>query len=287
VALVTGANTGIGFETALQLAKWGARVMMACRDPVKGQAAVDRVNKGTGKKTAELVLLDLSDLANVAVLCETLKKEKVKLHLLVNNAGLMDSTLKKTKQNIESHFGTNHLAHFALTTELMSCLDEGARVVNVSSVMHATLHPVTPEGWPFALSEVLEAKEMNFNGTRMYSISKLCNILFTQELDRRYKSDKRGLSFYSVHPGVVHTEVARTSKWPGLYWLFAKLCAKTAHAGAQTTLYVAVEDKAKLQSGGYYQDCSECPLEFPESYKALSQTVWEASEKVMKEAAKQ
>lgn len=200
VAIVTGATTGLGLETARALADSRARVVMTARTPEKGDAAVAAVRDRVTGAAVEHMTLDLASLASVHQFAEVFAARFDALHLLVNNAGVMFTPFERTTDGFELQLGTNHLGHFALTGLLMPLLLAGApaRVVNLSSAGHRA-------------SDVLwddpNFERHEYDKFAAYGQSKTANVLFTVELERRYGS--RGVHAYAVHPGVVATELAR------------------------------------------------------------------------------
>jgi NAD(P)-dependent dehydrogenase (short-subunit alcohol dehydrogenase family) len=202
LAIVTGANTGIGFETALGLAQKGARVLLACRSADKGQAAVERIRAQVPGCTVEVQLLDLSDLGSVRRFADTFRASHTRLDLLVNNAGVMVPPFSRTAEGFELQFGTNHLGHFVLTAELLPLLraTAGARVVVVSSGVHHFGR--------------IDFDDLNFERRRYrpwqaYSQSKLANLLFALELDRRL-GGAEAPRVVGAHPGYTATDLQRT-----------------------------------------------------------------------------
>lgn len=202
-AIVTGANTGIGFETARMLAQKGADVVLACRSADKGNAAVERLRALKPAGTVSFAPLDLSDLESVAAFATQFATTHARLDLLVNNAGIMRTPMGRTKQGFELQMGTNHLGHFALTQRLLPLLDatKGARVVVVSSIMHkfGKLH-----------LEDLDWKRRSYDTGAAYSESKLANVMFALELQRRLAARGSGTTVVAAHPGVTNTELTRS-----------------------------------------------------------------------------
>jgi NAD(P)-dependent dehydrogenase (short-subunit alcohol dehydrogenase family) len=196
-ALITGANSGLGLETAIALADRGARVIMAVRDSGRGEVALRTVR---AHGAAELLHLDLADLASVRAAAATLEGRIDRLDLLVNNAGIMATPRRRTVDGFESQLATNHLGHFALTGRLMPLLlkSSGPRVVTVTSVMHriGRLTVDDPLG-----------ERARYHAWPAYGRSKLANLLFTMELQRR--ADQAGVELLSVaaHPGIAATNL--------------------------------------------------------------------------------
>ena len=196
-ALVTGANSGLGFETARMLAAKGARVLMACRNLAKAEAAQARIGPG-----AEIVALDLGSLASVAEAAEEVKGRTSQLDILVNNAGLMGIDRATTADGFEMQFGVNHLGHFALTAHLAPVLlaaPEG-RVVNVSSVGHR------PGVMNF---DDLMFERRRYDRWRPYFQSKLANLLFSLELERRFRAAGVPAKALTGHPGATATDLGQ------------------------------------------------------------------------------
>ncbi|MEV4314379.1 oxidoreductase [Actinocrispum sp. NPDC049592] len=197
-ALVTGANSGLGLRTAQVLAGMGARVVMACRSLDRGQAAAERVGRN-----AEVLELDLADLASVRkAAAEARDRTGDKIDVLVNNAGVFATPHKRTADGFELQFGTNHLGHAALTWLLMPALRDGGRVVTVASPMarstHIDLSDPNFERRPYSMSAA-------------YRQSKLANLLFAFELDRRARKAGIGLISTAAHPGTAATDLVANS----------------------------------------------------------------------------
>jgi len=252
VCVITGANTGIGKETARDLARRGARIIMLCRDLDKARLAAEEINKETGS-TVGVFQLDLASLDSVRNTAATLKEAEPKIHILINNAGVMMCPRWETKDGFEMQLGTNHLGHFLLTLMLMEQIKnaETARIVNVSSIAHTQ----GKMNWDDLMSE------KNYDAKEAYCQSKLANILFTKELATRLKGT--GVTAYSLHPGVVQTELGRhigESVNGFIHWAFhfcGNFLFKTVVHGAQTSIYCAVDESISTHSGRYYSDCAE------------------------------
>ena len=240
VAVVTGSNTGIGLETAAALARRGAHVVLACRDQAKGRSAAAGIAAGGVSGTLDAMVLDLADLESVRVFSAAFRDGFDRLDLLINNAGVMWPPASKTVDGFELQFGTNHLGHFALTARLLDRLrtTSGSRVVTVSSVSHR-----------FGTIDFddLHWESRRYNPNRSYGQSKLANLLFAYELQRRL--DRAGIETMSVaaHPGYTGTDLQRYS---GLLRLLSPLVAMPTWRGALPTLYAATASGA--EPGGYY-----------------------------------
>ncbi len=246
--LVTGANTGIGYATAEALASRGGRVYLACRSAANGEAAVASLVSSTGNDAVAFLPLDLADLDSVRACAAGFLALGEPLHVLVNNAGLAGRQ-GVTKQGFELAFGVNHLGHFLLTTALLGCLKASApsRVVNVSSDSH-----YMARGIDF---EALRRRGRGITGMPQYAVSKLCNVLFTQELARRL--DGTGVTSYAVHPGTVASDIWRRVPWPIRPLITSRMISTTE--GARTSLYCATSTSEEVAraSGRFYDKCAE------------------------------
>jgi retinol dehydrogenase-12 len=244
IALITGGNAGIGRSTALELARNGAHVFIACRDKDKAQSVIDEFSTFPMIGKIEYLGLDLSDLDSVKDCANAFKSKNLPLHLLINNAGI--AGLKGvTRQGFEMTMGVNHLGHFLLTQELLPSLLSGApsRIVNVASRAH-----FYAKGIDF--DRVTEPTASRL-GVKEYCASKLANILFTRELAKRYKGT--GISSYAVHPGVVASSLWREVPEP--IRSLMKLFMISNKTGAKTSLHCATSSRTAYESGEYYSDC--------------------------------
>jgi NAD(P)-dependent dehydrogenase (short-subunit alcohol dehydrogenase family) len=240
VAIVTGANSGIGYETARALAEKGANVLMACRNLEKAGKAAGEIWSKNPYGRVEVMQLDLSDLNSVRSFVEAFKATHARLDLLINNAGIMMVPYGKTAQGFEQQFGVNHLGHFALTGLLFDLLKEtpGSRVVTVSSAYHR-------------MGEIdfddLHCDEKAYGRQAAYGQSKLANLLFMYELQR--KLDEAGIKTLSIaaHPGWTDTNLQQHSV---MLNFFNRFVAQDAAMGALPTLYAATAPD--VQGGDYY-----------------------------------
>ena len=243
---VTGGNTGIGYATASALAERGGRVYVGCRSAAKGQAAVSAIKASTRSDTVWLIPLDLSDLRSVRSAAEDFLSRSERLEVLINNAGVAGRR-GLTKDGFELTFGVNHLGHFALTMALLDVLTASApaRVVNVSSDAH-----YTARGIDYA---ALRRPARGITGIREYAVSKLCNVLFTQELARRLENT--GVTSYALHPGVVASDIWRQVPWP--ISALIKMRMLSPEQGAATSLYCATYPDVRSTSGRFFDKCAE------------------------------
>ena len=244
--LVTGGNTGIGRATAAGLADRGGRVWIAARSRAKGEAAVAGIKASTGNEAVWFLPLDLADLDSVRACASAFLALGEPLHVLVNNAGVVRAR-GLTKQGFELMFGVNHLGHFALTNALLGCLTASApaRVVTVSSDSH-----YSARGIDF---EALRRPERGITGLHGYAVSKLCNVLFSQELARR--TADTGVTSYALHPGVVASDIWRRVPWPVRPLMTRRML--TVDEGAATSLYCATSPDVAQDSGKFYDKCAE------------------------------
>jgi retinol dehydrogenase 12 len=244
--LVTGGNTGIGRATAAGLAGRGGRVWIAARSRAKGEEAVAGIKASTGNEAVWFLPLDLADLDSVRACAEAFLARGEPLHVLVNNAGV-GGAHGLTRQGFELTFGINHLGHFALTNALLGCLTASApaRVVTVSSDSHYSARGIDFEG--------LRRRAAGITGLREYAVSKLCNVLFTQELARR--TADTGVTTYALHPGVVASDIWRRVPWPVRPLMTRRML--TVDEGAATSLYCATSPDVARDSGKFYDKCAE------------------------------
>ncbi|WP_432102663.1 oxidoreductase [Streptomyces sp. bgisy091] len=248
-AVVTGANSGIGAVTALTLARSGARTVLACRDHERGSRALDAVRRAAPGSDTRLVPLDLADLSSVADAAGRIAKETDgRLDLLVNNAGVMALPLLRTADGFEMQFGTNHLGHFALTHHLLPLLGTGgmSRVVTVSSLGHR-IGRIDFDN--------LNA-ERGYDKWRAYMQSKLANLLFTAELQRRADAAGRPILSLAAHPGLSATELGQAGPrlagrtWAAKLERLTRVYTQRPSAGALPVLYAATLPDAL--GGSYY-----------------------------------
>jgi retinol dehydrogenase-12 len=245
--LVTGGNTGIGRATATALARDGGRVYIACRSAAAGAAAVSAIQEAAGSQAVWLLALDLASLASVRDCAAAYLATDEPLHVLVNNAGV-GGQRGVTADEFELHFGVNHLGHFALTSLLLDRLKAsgpGARVVTVSSDAHYGAHGID--------FDALRRSTASFTGQREYAVSKLCNVLFTQELARRVTD----VSAYALHPGVVASDIWRRVPQPARALIKRRMLSVTD--GAVTSVYCATSPAVAAESGLFYDKCAPRP----------------------------
>ena len=238
VALVTGASSGIGYEAARALAQHGAKVLLGCRNPSKAAAALDRIRSAAPGADVEILELDLADLSSIRAAGATITDAGQRLDLLINNAGVMAIPLQHTVDGFEMQFGTNHLGHFALTGLLLGTLNAqpGSRVVSVSSTGHKMGRISFDD---------LDAHD-GYHRWLRYGQSKVANLLFTYELQRRLEANGASTVALACHPGGSRTDLGRDA---GLlmktFQPIADMVMQSAAMGALPTLRAATDPAAK------------------------------------------
>ena len=244
VALITGANTGIGRVTARELAKQGAHVFIACRSAERSQAVLDEIRAASGNAAVELLALDLGDFDSIRQCAQTCLARGLPLHLLINNAGLAGAR-GLTRSGFELAFGVNHMGHFLLTRLLRERIRNSApaRIVTVASKAHYRAPGID---W-----KAVRLATQSRTGLPEYSVSKLANVLFSAELGRRLIGS--GVSTHALHPGVVASDVWRSVPWP--LRPLIKLAMISTDEGAATTLHCATSPRAGGETGLYYDSC--------------------------------
>lgn len=270
---VTGANTGIGASTVKELARRGGRVFLACRSEEKTRPVLEAIQAAGGD--AVFHALDLSDLDDVRRSAEAFLERGEPLHVLLNNAGVAGQR-GLTKQGFELQFGTNHMGHFLLTKLLLPRLRESApaRIVNVASKAHYQAEALN--------FDVLRQSTPSITGLDEYSVSKLCNVLFTKEL----ASGKAGpgVTSYALHPGVVASDAWRRIPWP--VRSIMKMFMITNEDGAKTSLYCAASPDVAKEDGLYYDECKEKRPSRLARDPELAKKLWEKSEEYLDQFAK-
>ncbi len=236
--IVTGANSGVGYEAARAFAEKGAHVVFACRSREKAEAAVAHLREQAPAVSVEIMLLDLADLGSVTAFAQQYNARHGRLDILVNNAGVMAIPYRRTADGFEMQYGTNHLGHFALTGQLLALLlaTAGARVVTVSSNLHRTGQINFDD---------LQSKE-SYNKRAAYNQSKLANLLFAYELQRRLAGAGHEVISVGAHPGYSATNLQyagpsleQSSLQHGLISVANALFAQSSEMGALPTLYAA------------------------------------------------
>ena len=268
-AIVTGANSGIGKVTAHALVELGASVTLACRNPMRGQAAVDEIEAATGRRP-DLLICDFSDLDTIRRAAAQYREGHEALHLLVNNAGAYFPRRRESPQGYEMSMAVNHLGYFLFTHELRPLLEASApaRIVNVASAGHRIGR--------------LDFDDLHFSrrpyvGFVAYGTSKLMNILFTRELARRL--DGTGVTANCLHPGAIGTGFAQDE--PGIFGRFMGLFGfllSTPEQGARTSIHLATSPEVDGITGGYFARRRPARSSRTGRDMALAGRLWTASE---------
>jgi len=281
VVVITGSNTGIGLEASRVLLKQGALVVFACRDVEKAQLAVSSL---PDNYKTDIIRLDLASLASIREFSRTFSIRYEKLDILINNAGVMATPYLTTSDGFELQFGVNYLAHFLLTKLLLPKLeaaDEG-RVVNVSSMGHR-----------LNLFDLEDLQCERYSGSRLYGLyykwvqygnSKLAQILYTQELNKRLRARESKVSVYALHPGMIMTNLFKHVRI--IAWLFTMLLsflAKSVEQGAATTVFCAIHPSVKNYSGGFFKDCRVMNPTLPMGAAEKAERLWDISEELVRE----
>lgn len=272
VALVTGANTGIGRVTARRLAEEGAHVILACRSRDKSEAALAEVQAAAGPGKADFLALDLSSLAAVRSAAAEWLARDLPLHVLVNNAGLAGQR-GVTKDGFELHFGVNHLGPMLFTNLLLERLQQSgpARVVMVSSKMHERVTGID--------YEAVRRPTRSVTGVAEYGVSKLANIYFAKELARRAGPS---VHTYALHPGVVASDIWRRVPQP-FRWIMTRNMVDV-ETGAETSVYCATSPEVADETGLHYQRSKvRAPAPLAED-RSAAEECWRRSEAFIAEA---
>ncbi|KAK8783070.1 hypothetical protein V5799_015592 [Amblyomma americanum] len=249
-AIVTGSNSGIGKETAKELARRGARVILACRSAERAQRAAQEIFADSGR-TVVVKHLDLCSFRSVRAFAEDIVKSETRLDVLINNAGNIPDELLFTEDGYEVGLQSNYLGHFLLTILLTDLLKKSApsRVINLSSVLHHF-------GTTWRLEEQAKGTYPWRTPLLTYCNTKMAMVLFTKALARRLKP--LGVTVNAVHPGAVNTGIAGEERLIAyLFGLLVNFFGKTPWEGAQTTLYAAVDDRFESETGMYLEDCAK------------------------------
>ena len=274
--LITGGNAGIGKATAIALAKKGAKIIIACRNETKAQAAVSEIKKAAKNEEIYSLICDLASLDSVRNCAQNYRQQFGQLDILVNNAGLITDKLQFTKDGFELQIGVNHLGHFLLTTSLIDLLEKSTepRIINVSSKAHykGKIRFDTFNG---------EGGAERYNGMAAYGQSKLANILFTKEIINRYPN----ICSHALHPGVVGTEIAGKNDNKTLWRVLWKMLSPVMLSptkGAKTSVYLASSREALATNGLYFDKQKAIPPAAIANDAALAKELWEVSEALVR-----
>ena len=277
--VITGANSGIGLETAVAIARAGHRVVLAVRNPTKGEAAVADIRARSGNNDVEQLPLDLASLASIRDFADTWKARGEPIDVLVNNAGVVMKERTLTADGFEMTFGVNHLGHFLLTHLLFDHLKAGddSRIVTVASGAHAFAR----RGLDFD-DLMFERRRYSQMGMGAYAASKLANVMFTRELARRVADTN--ITANCVHPGFVATNFAREGdggRLGDIAMRLGKPFARTPEKGARTSVHVALSPEVARVTGQYFVNSKPATCSKSASDDAACTRLWQASESLL------
>ncbi|KAG7956212.1 hypothetical protein I3843_11G113600 [Carya illinoinensis] len=289
-AIITGATSGIGAETARVLAKGGARLVLPARNLKAAEEAKARIVSECPESEIIVMPLDLSSLRSVRNFVSEFESLDLPLNLLINNAGKFAHEHAISEDGIEMTFATNYLGHFLLTKLLLNRMIETARntgvqgrIVNVSSGIHGWF-----SGDMIGYLGLITHNKSHYDATRAYALSKLANVLHTKELARRLKQMEANVTANCVHPGIVRTGLTREREGlvTDLAFFFASKLLKTIPQAAATTCYVATHPRLLNVSGKYFADCNEASTSKLGNNSAEAARLWSASEIMVSEDPK-
>ncbi len=269
--VITGATSGIGQETAQQLLDQGHSIFFLARNKAKAEQTAATLKRTSGNESVDYVIADLASLATVREAVKEILKKWNRIDVLINNAGGIISERKESADGLELQFSMNHLGHFALTQGLLQVLKHSkARIINVSSEAHR------------AGNLNLEDLQLTsgYTAFKAYANAKLCNILFTRELARRYGSE--GITSYALHPGIVNSSFASPLKgfFKVVFQVIKPIMISSAK-GAETSVYLATEPGVEEQSGSYFKKKKAAQPAAGALDDALALKLWEASEALL------
>ena len=272
IAIVTGANSGMGMATVEALSDQGATVIMLCRNEERGKKAAAALTREKERKL-DLMICDLGEFASIRRFVVTVKEKYPQVDILVNNAGFISLDRQETKDGIERQFGINHLGHFLLTTLLLEWMPAGSRIVNVASGAHKV--------------GSIHFDDINlchgYNVVKAYSQSKLANVLFTRELAVRLKG--RGVTVNCCHPGAVATNmgVDRETGFGKTITGLLKPFFLSPAEGAATAIYLATDEAVSYISGGYFYKCRIAKSSKRSKSRKLAKRLFKLSEEMVRE----
>ena len=270
--VVTGATSGIGLAAAHALARLGSRLVIVARDPARGEDAVGRMVAASGNRTIDLVLADLASQASIRTLAATLLARYPQIHVLLNNAGVVNLRRKTTVDGLEATFAVNHLGYFLLTTLLLERLKATgrARIVNVASDAHRFGTPDLAD---------LQNEHGRYRAMRVYGQSKYANILFTYELARRLQGSD--VTVNCLHPGAVATRLGQNNgRVATIITRALRPFFRTPEQGAETAVYLAASPDVEGVSGRYFSRCREMRSARGTYDEKTQHRLWEMSERL-------
>ena len=271
LCVITGANSGIGFETAKELAKQGAFIVMVCRNEDKAEAARDEIIAEIPGSGLDIVLCDFSSQDDIRKAAKTIGDRYEKIDILINNHGFVAKTYNETVEGLEETFGVNHIGYFLFTNLLLLKVKAAgnARIINVASEAHRN-GEFDPDN--------LQLKR-GYSTWKAYANSKLFNILFTNELAIRLEGS--GVTANSLHPGGINSNFGSNSTiWVRIFWKIAGPFMKSNRDGAETTIYLATSDKVEGVNGAYFKNSKVATPTKTARDEAAASRLWAISEEL-------
>jgi NAD(P)-dependent dehydrogenase (short-subunit alcohol dehydrogenase family) len=261
IVLITGSTDGIGRQTALDLAKMGATVIIHGRDLERTKNVTSKIKESSGNSKIDFFVADFSSLLNVKTLSDQIHEKYQKIDVLINNAGVYMKQRELSKEGFEMTFAVNHLAHFLLTHLVLDLLQKPvrSRIINVASMAHA--HEMDFEN--------LQSQKF-FKGYTAYAYSKLCNILFTYSLAKQLKNS--GITVNALHPGVIRTKLLMAGWGMG---------GGTLESGAKTSVYLASSPDVESVSGKYFANCRPVSSSSVSYEVNIQEEIWHLSENLV------
>ncbi|XP_055536555.1 WW domain-containing oxidoreductase-like [Wyeomyia smithii] len=283
VAIVTGANTGIGYETALSLALHGCEVIFACRNEAttgKAIAKIKRIKHSAGK-ACKFIKIDLASLRSTKEFADQVKAQYKHIDMLILNAGVYSPPQHLTEDGFETTFQVCHLSHFYLTLLLSDTFDHTSRIIVVSSELHRASFLRTSD----INESMLAAPPRTFISYSAYNDAKLCNVMFAFELAKRWRS--RGIAVFALHPGsLVSTEINRNYWFWRLFFVLIRPFTKSVQQAASTTVYCATAPELNGLTGLYFNNCYICGPADSTRNERKQRLLWEFSESLIERATK-
>lgn len=272
--LITGANSGLGFEAAKQLAKQGHEIILLCRNKEKGEIAVSEIKSYSNNQNIHLYTANLASQKSIETVAQQIKKDISKLDVLLNNAGGVFNNFQLSEDGIEMTIANNHFNYFWLTYYLFDLLKNGkdARIINVASDSHYSAKKIDIESF--------YQKKGNYFVLSAYEQSKLANVLFTYTLAE--KANPYNITVNALHPGFVYTPIGEKNgnKFFGMVWSAAsKLFGLSVEKGARSHIYLASSDEVKDISGKYFHNCKAKKSSSISYDKNLQAMLWKESER--------
>jgi NAD(P)-dependent dehydrogenase (short-subunit alcohol dehydrogenase family) len=271
LCIVTGANSGIGFETTKALSKKGAYLVMVCRNEDKAEAARQKIINETGNRGIDIVICDFSIQSEIHSAADEIKSNYDKIDVLINNHGFLASERNETVDGLEETFAVNHIGYFLFTNLLLDHLKaaDSARIINVASGAHC-VGEFEPENIQL---------ETGFKPYKAYGNSKLFNILFTKELAGRLTDST--VTANSLHPGVVASNFGQSGSWlMSILYTMGKPFMRSNKKGAETSIYLASSDEVKNVSGAYFKNKKVAPPSTTARDAEAAKTLWKISEEM-------